>query len=233
MAERIDVSDPGEVEKLIEALDGPRRLIVVDTLARNMTGDENSQKDMGAFIAGCDRIREATGAAVLIVHHEGKDASKGARGSTVLRGAIDTGVRVRRIGASIAVKVEDQCDGEAMPEMRFELRNVVLGDLKDASAALVQAETTIANDSAQVLDLAIEMGDRAQLKDLVALIVERAGIAPSTARRRIKQTIRLSKECAVAHEDSIIWLEKTDASNPRSGRIVRVEKPADVTDDEI
>jgi hypothetical protein len=229
----VDVTNNTEVSRLIDTLNGPRAVIVIDTLARCMSGDENTQKDMGAFVKGCDRIREATGAAVLILHHEGKNASKGARGSTVLGGAIDIGLRVRRIGASIAVKVEDQRDGEKIPEMRFELRNVVLGGLKDASAALVQAETTIANDSAQVLDLAIEMGDRTRLKDLAALIVERAGIAPSTARRRIEQTIRLSKECAVAHEDSMIWLEKTNADNPRSGLIVRVEKSADVTDDEI
>jgi hypothetical protein len=36
-------------------------------------------RDMSAFVRGCDAIREKTGAAVLVLHHDGKDASKGGR----------------------------------------------------------------------------------------------------------------------------------------------------------
>ena len=65
-----------------------------------MSGDENSQKDMSAFVQGCDRLRERTKAAVLVIHHEGKDPGKGARGSNVLRGAWDTGIRVKNVAIS-------------------------------------------------------------------------------------------------------------------------------------
>ena len=48
----------------------PLALIVVDTLSRAMAGgDENSAVDMTSFIRNIDRIRQATGAAMLIVHH--------------------------------------------------------------------------------------------------------------------------------------------------------------------
>jgi AAA domain len=67
----------------------PVRLIVVDTLARAMAGgDENSAQDMGAIIAIVDSIRLATGANVCLVHHSGKDDSRGARGSNALLGAV-------------------------------------------------------------------------------------------------------------------------------------------------
>ncbi|MFC4353390.1 AAA family ATPase [Fodinicurvata halophila] len=70
-------------------------LIVVDTLARCFVGNENSAEDMGKFIAGVDSLRDAfPGATVLVIHHQGKDEEKGARGSTALRGAIDTGIRL-------------------------------------------------------------------------------------------------------------------------------------------
>lgn len=56
----------------------PVRLIILDTLARCFGGsDENAAKDMGAFIQGCDAIKAATQATVLIIHHSGKDRTKG------------------------------------------------------------------------------------------------------------------------------------------------------------
>lgn len=76
----------------------PVRLIVLDTLARCFAGgDENRASDMGAFIAGCDYIKNQTGATILVVHHIGKDATAGARGSSALRAACDYEFSVGRI----------------------------------------------------------------------------------------------------------------------------------------
>ena len=56
-------------------------LIVVDTLARCFGGgDENATKDMTEFVASLDRIRLDTGAAVLVIHHAGKDETRGPAG---------------------------------------------------------------------------------------------------------------------------------------------------------
>lgn len=71
-------------------------LIVIDTLSRALHGgDENSPDDMGALVAQMDFIRTQTGAAVLFIHHSGKDASKGARGHSLLRAAVDTEIEVK------------------------------------------------------------------------------------------------------------------------------------------
>lgn len=82
--------------KEIEETTGfPGGLLVVDTLARAMGGgDENSSQDMGQFVANVDLIREHTNVHTLLVHHTGKDASRGARGSSVLRAATDTEIEV-------------------------------------------------------------------------------------------------------------------------------------------
>lgn len=67
------------------------RLVIVDTLARCFDGDENSAQELGAFIKGCDAVRKSfPRATVLVVHHTGKDADRGGRGSSALRGACDT-----------------------------------------------------------------------------------------------------------------------------------------------
>lgn len=78
------------IVELSEVLGQPPALIVVDTLARNFAGDENSTRDMNLFIRCMDGLRHKWQASILIVHHTGKDTSKGARGSSVLKAAIDT-----------------------------------------------------------------------------------------------------------------------------------------------
>jgi hypothetical protein len=66
-------------------------LIVFDTLARCMRGaDENSARDVGIVVDHLDRIRRTTGACILGVHHTGKDESAGARGSSALKGGVET-----------------------------------------------------------------------------------------------------------------------------------------------
>jgi hypothetical protein len=78
------------------------RLIVLDTLARTFgPGDENSQQDMSAYVRACDRLSADTGAAILIVHHTGKDETRGLRGSNALLGALDTNVLVKRMGRNV------------------------------------------------------------------------------------------------------------------------------------
>jgi hypothetical protein len=77
-------------------------LVVVDTIARTFGGgDENSSIDMGRYVAGLDVIRETTRAAVLALHHSGKDFNAGARGHSSLLGAIDVELVVRNAGDGI------------------------------------------------------------------------------------------------------------------------------------
>lgn len=94
----VDLFDPNaDLEELIALLKtGPGvGLLVLDTLARVMAGgDENAVQDMMGLVRNIDRIRAETAAHVLVVHHTGKDASKGARGSSALRGATDTEIEV-------------------------------------------------------------------------------------------------------------------------------------------
>jgi putative DNA primase/helicase len=99
----LDLMDPSaDVESLIDLVNEKADevgisdvLIVVDTVARAMVaGNENDAQDMGRLVRGADRIKEGTGAHVLLIHHAGKDATKGARGHSSLRAACDTEIEV-------------------------------------------------------------------------------------------------------------------------------------------
>jgi hypothetical protein len=72
-------------------------LVAIDPLARHMTGDENSNRDMSKVVRAIDSLIERYGVAVWIVHHPSKpkdgEARTGGmrlRGASALFGAADT-----------------------------------------------------------------------------------------------------------------------------------------------
>lgn len=143
-------------------------LIVIDTMARSMgAGDENSARDVAQFVHNCDFIRERTGAHVLIVHHSGKNAEAGARGSSALRAAVDTEIAISDRQISCA----KQRDMEIPSRLFFDLQSVELGVDQDgdpvtsavvvpADAPAMKAKPLSGRDevAAQALDEALRLG---------------------------------------------------------------------------
>jgi hypothetical protein len=106
------LGDASDLRELIDTITPYQPLFVaLDTLARCAVElDENSAKDMGLFIEACDKIRRATGAAVMPVHHSGKDARNGARGSSALRAAVDMAHEVQRDGELVTLACDKSKD---------------------------------------------------------------------------------------------------------------------------
>lgn len=139
-----NIVDPKVVEALICALKslGSLSVVVVDTFAQVTPGaNENSGEDMGKALAHCRRIHAATGALVLLVHHSGKDATRGARGWSGLKAAADAELEVMRDDDRRAVRVSKQKDGEDGEELGFRLVPVLLGldeDGEDITSCVVE-----------------------------------------------------------------------------------------------
>lgn len=105
-----------EIERIVSETATTPRLIVIDTLARNFSGEENSARDVGQFVKNIDYIRSRWDATVLVVHHSGKELERGARGSTALRSAVDAEFEVTRDKEGlIRVTCKKMKDG-ALPE---------------------------------------------------------------------------------------------------------------------
>jgi hypothetical protein len=123
---------PSDVDDVITALKefGGAQLIVLDTYAKCTPGaDENSGEDMGRALGHCEQIQAATGGLVLLIHHTGKDLSKGARGWSGIKAAMDAQLEVSRDGDSKLRKVRNdkQKDEEDGQEWPFQLEVVHLG----------------------------------------------------------------------------------------------------------
>jgi len=125
-----DITDVVRAITKAEGID----VIIVDTFAQVTPGaNENGGEDMGVALRNARVIREATGAMVLLVHHSGKDASRGARGWSGIRAAADVEMEVARIEDSHVrvLRVSKQKDGDDTFEWGFTLETVMLGEDSD------------------------------------------------------------------------------------------------------
>lgn len=109
--------------------------IFIDTLAKCfVSGDENSARDMGRFVANCETLARIFGTAVVVIHHSGKDASKGPRGSGALHAGFIATFEVRRQGQQVVVTGQKQKDGPELPDQTFEMVPVAWSELHDRKA---------------------------------------------------------------------------------------------------
>jgi putative DNA primase/helicase len=103
-------------------------VVFIDTLNRAApTADENSSKDMGEILEAAKRLQALTGGLVVLVHHTGKDSTKGLRGHSSLFAAMDAAIEVSRDGDRRewrVAKSKDGADGDAHP---FRLEIEMLG----------------------------------------------------------------------------------------------------------
>ncbi|MBK7897954.1 MAG: AAA family ATPase [Betaproteobacteria bacterium] len=103
-------------------------LVIIDTLNRAAPGsDENSCADMNGIIAGATMLKMTTEAAVLLIHHPGKDATRGLRGHSSLHAALDTVVEVDEDGEVIRWRLAKSKDGENGISHGFKLKTVEFG----------------------------------------------------------------------------------------------------------
>lgn len=201
---------------------GRADLVIVDTWAQvTPGGNENAGEDMGKALAHCKGIHRATGATVLLVHHSGKDASKGARGWSGLRAAADAELEVVRLATGRLLRTSKQKDGDDGLEWGFGLDVVEIGVDEDGDAitscVVVEQEVptakilrtlgpkeAIVNDVLQEMALAQTTG----LEVTAIITASVAKMAPPEAGKRDtrKQHARRALESLCAGDDAPYWL---------------------------
>lgn len=141
----VRMREDDEVEKLMRTIDGlgvDFSCVFIDTVARALLGgDENSATDMGMFVNACDAIKNHTKAAVIGIHHSGKDVARGMRGSTALLGAVDASVRVSRSDNALSMKMEKQKDAEPIEDLAFDMQKIQI--IGDSSIVLEKSESAV------------------------------------------------------------------------------------------
>lgn len=107
-------------------------VIVIDTLNQSApTADENTSSDMGRIIQNSMTLQRLTGSLVILVHHTGKDTSKGPRGHSSLLAALDVAIEVKRTPAGREWALSKAKDADDTGKYSFKLESIPLGTDED------------------------------------------------------------------------------------------------------
>lgn len=169
-------------------------VLVIDTLNRASSGaDENTSADMGELIEAAKELERELGGLVLLIHHSGKDESKGLRGHSSLHGALDAAIEVTRREGQRTWSIAKAKDGRDNRVHSFQLSEVEVGT-DDEGEALTSCVVLPDNAVAEVRrSIPPKAGNQGVAFAAVAELVSTAGEpangdAPlvSAGRQRVK-----------------------------------------------
>ena len=159
------------IKDLVERTGVQFELVQIDTLARAFGGgNENNSEDMGAFIHNAGRIQRMLNCAMMVLHHSGKDQTKGLRGHSSLLGAVDTQLELLKIdtvpnpsgpiAGSGILTISKQKDGQDGVRIGFEMVKV---EIQASQLGIAEAQ----------ISLAVRASDEAIQQDMQAQAVQR------------------------------------------------------------
>jgi hypothetical protein len=126
----VTLNDPDALTVMqaeIDALPEPPGFLIVDTLQRGLTGDENSAEAMNGFVAALDTLRQRYHCTCLVIHHPSKATPGEPRGHSALKGAIDTMLTLAaREGGVIVLINSKQRGADCARPLAFGFRTVEL-----------------------------------------------------------------------------------------------------------
>lgn len=173
-------------------------LLIIDTWARNMFGNENDTADTSKAIDALDRIRNQYKCTVIIIHHTGQAESERARGSSALRAALDTEFQISNKNDILTMKNTKMKDGTAPEDMLFDFQYVDIGMVDEdgepvyssiispACQGLEPKEQGKGKVQTEIERLLIGNHDGIPRKDFRQLLIK-SGLKPVSVDKALKQ----------------------------------------------
>jgi len=194
-AKSLDLSQEANLISLAKTCNDNRiDVVITDPLIKFNTRDENSTKEMAAFVNGLHELRHSAGVAVWMAHHTRKPGKDGgssgneARGSSVLAGEVDSLLMLnKRASGDFTLHFTLRWTEEPRP-LRLEMDTGCLflqnkGDLERGNTKL----------TAELLYQYIQEGGPSTIKQLA----EMTDTSENTVRTYLK---KLEKEGLVSYE---------------------------------
>lgn len=151
-----DLNTPQGYMKVVEQVRGltkPPKLIVVDTLHRFLSGDENSAQDAKTMLDACNALMNEFGCSVVLVHHTGvsDEAQHRARGSSAWRGALDIEISIVPGNENKPMQIVQRKskDAEISAPVFVELQSVEIPGWKDEDDLPVTSAVVVEADAPQ------------------------------------------------------------------------------------
>jgi len=122
----LDSKEADEILKIVAELDFKPDIIIIDTLHRNMVGDENSSEDMALYFKSIELLARRLDAAIVTVHHSGHGDKGRSRGSSSIKAAMDAEFCVTKNGDGITFSCTKSKDFGFGTDMSFVIKEVEL-----------------------------------------------------------------------------------------------------------
>src|SRR5574343_1125251 len=151
-----------QVVKHLRILPERPSVIVVDTLHRFLSGDENSAQDAKTMLDACNSLMNEFCCSVILVHHTGvsEEAQHRARGSSAWRGALDIEISIvpGKDGVPMQIVQRKSKDAELAETVHVELQQVTIPGWYDEdnqpgkSAVIVTGQPTASTKKDSKID---------------------------------------------------------------------------------
>ncbi len=188
---------PGLVQLLglIQAGGAPD-LIVVDTLARSMVGDESATRDASRFVAALDELvaetrRAGRACTVVLVHHSRKDGNV-YRGSSVLRGASDFEYEMATTGFVSRLECHKVKDSAKPPTIHLRASVEALGEAVDDFGQKVTMTSLVLWPEVPAVRDMSSIGDRARAL-LPSILAALAQFPDGASQRGLQDALHSAK----------------------------------------
>ena len=122
----LDNKEADEIIKVVTELDFIPDIIIIDTLHRNMVGDENSSEDMAMYFKSIELLARRLNSAIVTVHHSGHGDKGRSRGSSSIKAAMDAEFCVTKNGDGITFSCTKSKDFGFGADMSFVIKEVEL-----------------------------------------------------------------------------------------------------------
>lgn len=130
----VNLMQKDEVQAVIDLFAGETALYVFDTFSRSTAGgDEKEVSDLNVVLDNLDDLNRPLNACSLIIHHDGKDTSKGPRGTSGFIGNFNAVIKVSgHVLKGVRVTTDKVKDGRDDLEFLFKSKSAIIGQDSDS-----------------------------------------------------------------------------------------------------
>lgn len=147
----LDVKTLEPVVELIQEKQMAPRLMVVDTMASNMYGNENSTEDVTRMVNNVKALSNSCGCSTMFVHHTGHSDTGRMRGASALYAGLDFVLQIARQKDAtrfIEIKGTKAKDSSEMAATFFELKTVSIAGMVDQDGSASTSLAPVLTDKA-------------------------------------------------------------------------------------
>lgn len=129
----------------LRALEQKPRVIVVDTVHKHFSGEENSNTDVGLFIRAMDTLKEEFDATVIAIHHSGhsEGSQKRSRGAGAFKDDVDVSIALYEDGGETVLEQTKQKDAQKEMPVGIRIEQVAIDGVFDEDGDQVTSAISI------------------------------------------------------------------------------------------